>query len=897
MKVKKALAKTNHKRPTKKQEVALSEATLAVVRPGRRGNVMAVLRWAARLAPWVVTLWLVAMTGWYCWTAVQALRHPPNDGDELKLASVWLAFVVTVVLSHLIFRRRIVTLIWSGVLVAVASLMIVLSGQLVAALITIWLVALAWTWGDWLLRRMGAKSSGVPLEWVCLSLSIGLALLSLVGLTLLLAHRMSPLWTWMVLLILTLIQWRSFLEWFKRLWHKARVWSVSREKDGLPEQGMLLVLLGFIGLFNLAWALAPEIMFDAIWYHLAVPKAYLAAQRLVNLTYGYNAHLVETIYTLALALHGQIVAKLLTLAMGVITTLGAYALGSKVFNRRVGLWAAALVYSTPLVSWLSVTTYVDLIVAMFLVATLLAFLQWRGTRQIIWLWATGFLAGAAAGAKLNALFGLPVIAIVLVWDLLRHRHLSGWSKVKGLAGCTLAASLVAVPYFLIVYIFTGNPFFPLLNGIFSRGSFRFVENLNSDASRFGLDYSLLGLLRLPFVLTFNTQRLGQNAASVGLCLVLLPLALTLFFLRRADVRLLLAVAAVYLGLLAYTFPLDRYYVPILPLVVVLAVAGAVHFSSVKWLQRVNLACLGLAIVTQAAVIPIQFWEIPERFPLKVAFGLETQEAFLSRAVIPYPAAHYLNKVIRRDQKVIGFDVEYVRFYLNAPLVSGSRLGGGKNNVPVAALAGDMVSNGYEYMMIDRQGPGRKSASPLLSPDFLDHFATIEFTANRVEVYHLAATPNASVCGENLLANPGFETLIAPGRPADWNIYGRLRAAANPAEAHTGSVSVQATEHTSLTKRLPVEPGQTYMLGHWSRADRPDQFGRLQINWVDARGKMVDASIDVVRAEAGWTWHQFYAMVPTGASVAEVYVSVHENREVWFDDYVFCKMQRPSQNSR
>jgi hypothetical protein len=421
--------------------------------------------------------------------------------------------------------------------------------------------------------------------------------------------------------------------------------------------------------------------------------------------------------------------------------------------------------------------------------------------------------------------------------------------------------------------------------------------LNSDASQFSLGSSSLALLRLPFAFTFESQRFGNAAGAVGLSLALLPLALILFFLRRAQVRLLGAVSGVYLVLLAYTVPVGRYYVPILPLVVVLAVAAVVHFSSVKWMWRVNLACLGLAIVAQAAVIPIQFWEIPERFPLNVAFGLETQEAFLSRAVIPYPAAHYLNKVTRRDQKVIGFDVEYVRFYLNAPLVSGSGLGSGKNNVPVAALAGDMVSRGYEYLMMERQGPGSRSSSPLLSRDFLDHFATIEFTANRVEVYHLTATPDKSVCGENLLANPGFETLTAPGRPADWNIYGRLRIAANAAEAHTGNVSVQATEQTSLTKSLPVEPGQTYMLGHWSRADRPDQFGRLQINWVDARDKMVDASIDVVRAEAGWTWHQFYAMVPAGASVAEVYVSVHENREVWFDDYVFCKMQRPSQNSR
>ena len=468
MKVKKVLAKPEG-------TLVQSSRWLTAVNP--------VIHRLARLAPWIVTLWLVAMTGWYIETAVKAVRHPINEGNQMQLAMVWLILVAAVVLSHLLLRRRIVTLIWTLGLIGVGLVMIILSRQSVSALITIWLLALAWTCGDWLLRRMGAKSSDVPLEWVCLACAIGLVLLSMVGLTLLLVHRMSASWTWILLLVLTLIQWRSFLGWFERIRHKAMARSISRIDDALPEQGVLLVLLGVIVLFNLAWALAPEIMYDGIWYHLAVPKAYLTEHGLVNLPYGYNAHLVETIFTVALALHGQIVAKLLVLAMSVIAAFGVYALGRRLFNPRVGLWAAALFYSTPLVSWLSSTTYNDLVVALFLVATLLAFLRWRETRQIVWLLATGFLGGAAVGTKLTALFGLPVIGFLLVMDLLRTPQLSAWSKVKALAGCALAASLVAAPYFLIVYVFTGNPFFPLLNGVFTTGSFSPAANL-STASKF-----------------------------------------------------------------------------------------------------------------------------------------------------------------------------------------------------------------------------------------------------------------------------------------------------------------------------------------------------------------------------------------------------------------------------
>ena len=331
----------------KDREDVLAEAIPNVERWALPASLTRFASRAVILAPWLVTLWLVAMTGWYIETAVRAVRYPINEGNQMQLAMVWLILVAAVVLSHLLLRRRIVTLIWTLGFIAVGLVMIILSRQSVSALITIWLLALTWTWGNWLLRRLGAKSSDVPLEWVCLACTIGFVLLSVVGLTLLLLHRMSASWTWILLLVLSLIQWRSCLGWLERIRHKAMARSISRIDDALPEQGILLVLLGVIVLFNLAWALAPEIMYDGIWYHLAVPKAYLAEHGLVNLPYGYNAHLVETIFTVALALHGQIVAKLLVLAMSVMAAFGVYALGRSLFNPRVGLWAAALFYSTP----------------------------------------------------------------------------------------------------------------------------------------------------------------------------------------------------------------------------------------------------------------------------------------------------------------------------------------------------------------------------------------------------------------------------------------------------------------------------------------------------------------------------------------------------------------------
>src|SRR5438876_11082289 len=64
---------------------------------------------------------------------------------------------------------------------------------------------------------------------------------------------------------------------------------------------------------------------------------------------------------------------------------------------------------------------------------------------------------------------------------------------------------------------------------------------------------------------------------------------------------------------------------------------------------------------------VQFWNIPERFPIAVALGRETREHFLERALGGYATVKYLNEVTKAGDRLLGVDVEQIRFYLNVPL--------------------------------------------------------------------------------------------------------------------------------------------------------------------------------------------------------------------------------------
>jgi len=78
------------------------------------------------------------------------------------------------------------------------------------------------------------------------------------------------------------------------------------------------------------WAVAPEIEYDALNYHLAVPRFYLEAGCLIDLPYffhSYFAHLPDMFFGLCIALGGGPAAKLANFAAGVASMGAVNSLG------------------------------------------------------------------------------------------------------------------------------------------------------------------------------------------------------------------------------------------------------------------------------------------------------------------------------------------------------------------------------------------------------------------------------------------------------------------------------------------------------------------------------------------------------------------------------------------
>jgi hypothetical protein len=854
-------------------------------------------RLSGSFAPWGICAWLAAATAWYVWTAVKALGHPLNTGADLLWAGVWLLFAALVLVSRAVLDPSAHAILWQFAIVAAALAMAVLSRQGVAVLITLWLLALAWAMGDWLLARLGASDSlpgadsPAPFEHTCLAVALGLALLAFLALCLALAGGLTAAWIRGALILLTLIRAPWLWDRFRRTLRSGAPGRFSGTPGALPERGAVLALLGFVALVNFAWALAPEIQYDALNYQLAVPATYAAEHRLVNLPvywHSYFAHLVNMVFALALALHGPAAAKLLVYATGILAALSAYALGRSLFHERVGLWAAALFYTTPLVGWLSSTAYVDLPVTLFFSASLMALLRWRATRATGWIGVSGLLAGAALGSKLTALCAAVSLLAVLAVLLWREAGLSPARKAGALAAFLLGLGLVAAPWYLIVFVFTGNPFFPLFNGIFRSPGWDPV-NTNLNAGLFGIGTSPGSLVRLPFALTFDTSRFGEAMpdGGVGLALALVP-AVLLGWKALSGKRLLLAITACYLIVWAFNVQYARYYIPLLPVVCVLAMAAAVSVPE-RRLLRANLALVGVVLLAQVPLHFLQYWNIPERVPVPLAFGAETREAFLGRALGGiYDAVRHLNAAALPGEKTLTGGADAMRFYLKAPLASMSETFDLKricDALPPARLAQNLLNNGYAWLLVNGE-IDRNRPDPFSSSVFLRRFATLEFQHGSGRVYRIHAEENVGSAASNLLENPGFETLDFHGRPAVWAANGRP-AVVRGSEAHTGEVAVLSDSENFVSQPVAVEPGSQYLLRHWTRAAQPGSSARLQVNWLDQRAQMLDASIEVVPASPRWASNEMLVTAPERAVTAVVFASVHEGGKVLFDDFSFA----------
>lgn len=439
----------------------------------------------------------------------------------------------------------------------------------------------------------------------------------------------------------------------------------------------LALLMGFLG------ALAPPFLGDDMVYHLSAPKAYIAHHRIVEIPhniYTYFPMAAEMLYTLAMLLKDDVLAKLIHYLFGLLSAIAIYRYAKQIrLERRSALLASAFFCTVPTVWYISAwTAYVDLALAFFLTTALFAYIESYRSPRRIWPAVSGLSLGFALGTKFTALYMVPVFLLGLaIREAARQGERSAGETLKNILLPVILCLLVPSPWYIKNIYYTGNPFFPFFLDIIPT---REVAGWDAERARNylamlgrygGPEKSVGDYLLLPWNLTVNAKFVAPRFFD-GIIGPVFLMILPAFFLLRGrlakEVRIIVYFGALYFAFWAFSSQQVRFLVPLLPS---LSLAGAWAVESLTAARRAEPAapalmrrCLSALVVLAllANLLTIAYY-FSSYNPLSYVAGLESRRDYLAKRLDYYELYEFINKNLPRESKIFLVDTGNFTYYL------------------------------------------------------------------------------------------------------------------------------------------------------------------------------------------------------------------------------------------
>ncbi|MBI1877055.1 MAG: phospholipid carrier-dependent glycosyltransferase [Chloroflexi bacterium] len=622
-------------------------------------------------------------------------------------------------------------------------------------------------------------------EILILGCGLGLGALGLVTLGLGLAGLFYQ-WLFIALsLLLTLALWPDFLALYRRL---------HRPAD-FPNRLTMIYLIA-VGLFTLVAGLLPPIDWDGLFYHLTAPKIFIQAHRIspgIDVPHFNFPLLAEMLFAYGMLVRGDIAAKLIHTLYGVLLT-GLVYLTARRHLSLPSAWPAVLILlSMPMIVTLAGWAYNDLTLAFYQLAALYAFMRGQGSRvggqeseassqksvansqkpvtssqtpdlefptpdppppppDSRWLILSGVFAGLAMGLKYTSFVGPLIIGLILIWWLVREKftlHASRFTlhAFTSLFSFALPALLVALPWYLKNFFFTGNPFYPFLSGIFDGvfwGSFRAAWYAQAGT---GIGFDVKTLALLPVLATLGVRDVNYFDGRTGpLFLAFLPLILIYGLFRyrtRAperpaalDVLLFFALAQFLFWVFGVVWSRSLWQSRLLlPCLVALSPVVGWLWQDLAHLDRPQFSIrrfanllIGLALALNLVDLSLSFVQVN---PLAYLTGTETRAGYLTRRLGAYYAAvEQMNQTLP-PTAVVQFLWEPRSYYCQVACRPDSILDQLAHDHYLYGSAAKIVEAwkkaGITHVLLHRQGLDfvKHEGTEVLSQPALDQLAVLE----------------------------------------------------------------------------------------------------------------------------------------------------------------------------
>jgi len=442
------------------------------------------------------------------------------------------------------------------------------------------------------------------------------------------------------------------------------------------QEALALSLLLVAFAFAFAGALAPEIEYDALWFHLWLPQQWLDRGAPVDIVHEYVSLYPlswELLYGVAMTVGGAGAAKLLHFACLPLLAGATWLLTRSLFPRANPMLAAPLAVVSPIIIWEGTTAYIDLPLALFVTLSVHALARFERTGSRRWLFLSAFMMSAALATKHLALVALTAMAIVLIVRHLTTR--AAWRPALPNAALFLLIALtLPAPWYARAYAASGNPVFPDMYDAFGaqppeRWSTAAEEGLRGFKSRFGRERRFETLSLLPWDMSVHGAQYGGTFGPAFLILV--PLAFVAGPLPRST-RLVAGGAGVYLTL--WATPLSsfqlRFVIPLVPVLAAFSAAGLARVTESA--ERLHPRAGRFVVIPLVLVLLLNlppFTRLHERdrdqwkgwlthvlraVPARVILGAISAEQYLEASVPSYTAWRFIDRTLPLDSRILTF---------------------------------------------------------------------------------------------------------------------------------------------------------------------------------------------------------------------------------------------------
>lgn len=529
-----------------------------------------------------------------------------------------------------------------------------------AVLVTIIQVLATIGYGAWLLRFMRLPIASNYLLWLLLSFTLGLGFIGWIMLPLALSAGLDDLSLGLALGIGVIGLLLLFP--FPDLNKEYKPFNLL--------QIILLAALAIIFGFDLIEALAPPSDADSLAYHFALPKLFLHEGTVIfvpRAVDGATPLLVQMTFLPVLHFAGERGMNLWSMVSGWAAVGLLYAISREHLCKSWSLATAVFFASIPAVIYGAGSGQVEVRIALFVLLCAWSCGQFFKTQKITFLVLAAIAAGLFGGAKVTGLIFMAAVVFVLL-------PRKAWFRT-GLIFSTVSA-IVAAPWYIWVYMHTGDPIFPVLfpilgvtNPLYWDQAHHELFNLAFRSEETPLSINPFSLIAFPVIGTlfpFPTMEAGRTGFG-PLILVFLPCALALTWVGIQERKLsdigvyaLIVITFFSIWFLSGAPQRIRHLLPVLPLIILCLVYSAAWAVKAWRLQGVVVVASGLVIVIQiggAALFGSQFWN--------VAIGKTAREDFLLESVSLYEPVPWINTNLNFTHKLMT-PIRQHLFYLDVP---------------------------------------------------------------------------------------------------------------------------------------------------------------------------------------------------------------------------------------